>query len=380
MFRKSFSILFAIVFLAVFDAHAYFFSATDGPNLFAFKAEVGTDGNLRITSEFKYAAPGAIGTTALLPAPGTTDIKKVFDLFATYARSGKPAVVRDRIEFDETSRTWRHVSRKIFKTHKLDNYNIVSAAVLEDLSAGSAANQRYLMTKNGTDVNTRKVSSSGKLKGKSKAAFKNPSNFRPLSAALSPDGNFAIQSFFAATTSGSQAATGASFTRGLAVHDLIEDLIVAFVVTGDIFSLSLALEIDALCAAFTELDLDTSGSETIHGSAADRAGVFYVSFDRENNLQPGKVTKIAKMAPTTLTQYQVFNTTFLLPDGKGIVFAREKSGKLEYRFQPLDGACGPKSGGSNPFLDLLNPVIANNNPIYGWAAAACAAGLYPGVC
>src|SRR5919106_713004 len=146
MFRKSFSILVAIVFLAAFDAHAYFFSATDGPNLFVFKAEIGTDGKLHVTSEFKYAAPGAIGATALLPAPGTTDMKKVFDLFATYSRSGKPAIVRDRVELDETSGTWRHVSRKITKKHKLDNYNIVSGAVLED------TNQRYLLTKNGSDV------------------------------------------------------------------------------------------------------------------------------------------------------------------------------------------------------------------------------------
>jgi len=42
--------LFAIVFLAVFDAHAYFLSATDGPNLFVFKAEVVLSGSISTES------------------------------------------------------------------------------------------------------------------------------------------------------------------------------------------------------------------------------------------------------------------------------------------------------------------------------------------
>jgi hypothetical protein len=377
MFRKSFSILFAIVFLAVFDAHAYFFSATDGPNLFVFKAEIGSNGKLAVTSEFKYTAPGAIGSTALIPAPASTDTKKVFDLFATYSRSGKPTVLRDRVEFDETSRTWRHVSRKITKKHKLDSYNIISGALEDDLAA-AAANQRYLLTKNGSDVNRRKVTSSGKLKGKNKATFNNPSNFQILSAALSPEGAFAVQSFFASTSSGSNGVTGASFTRGIALQDIVNQIIRAYVVSGDIFSLSVAVNAAAMCVAFSELQLDATTGE-VDASMANKAGVFYFGADRDD-LQPGKVTKIAKMSPTTLIQYHVFNTTFLLPDGKGIVYAREKSGKLEYRLQPLNGACGPKKGGSDPFLDLLNPIIANNNPIYGWAAAPCAAGLLPGIC
>jgi hypothetical protein len=166
MFRKSFSIFVAIIFLAAFDAHAYFLSATDGPNLFLFKAEAGSAGKLAVLSEFKYAAPGTMGATALLPAPSSTETKKVFDLFGVYSSAGKPVLFRDRIEFDEASAVFRFVSRKTFKKHKLDSYNTISSAVLQDLAAGIAADERFLLTKSGTNISLRKVTGTGKLTGR----------------------------------------------------------------------------------------------------------------------------------------------------------------------------------------------------------------------
>jgi hypothetical protein len=376
MFRKSFSIFVVVVFLAAFDAHAYYLSATDGSNLFVFKAEAGSAGNLAVISELKYAAPGTMGSTALLPSPSSTETKKVFDLFGVYSSAGKPVLFRDRIEFDEASAVFRFVSRKTFKKHKLDSYNTISSAILQDVAAEVAADQRFLLTKSGTNINLRKVTGTGKLTGGNKPTFKNPSSFQTLSAAVSPDGAFAIQSFVAATSSGSGTAN-ATMTRGISIKDVINDLIAHFTVSGDIFSLSLTA--DALCAAFAELQGDTSRARTVQGSAAAKIGYFYFPIDK-SSLQPGKVVTVAKMKPTTLSQYHVFNTGLLLPDGKGIIFSKEKTGKLEFLHQPLNGSCGPKLGKPKEFLSRANPTIQQNNPLYGFAAAACASGLLKGFC
>jgi hypothetical protein len=374
MFRKSSLIFAAIVFLVASDAHAYFFSATDGPNLFLFKAETGNGSKLSVLSEFKYEAPGAMGSTALLPAPGSTDNRKLFDLFGVYSLAGKPVVFRDRIEFDEISGVFRLISRKTFKKHKLDSYNTVSSAGLHALAAEISVNDRFLLTQSGTNVNLRKVNGAGKLTGKNKPTFNTPPSFQPLSAAVSPDGAFAVQSFFEVT--GAAAKQNANLRRGISIKNVFDNLIANFVVTGDIFSLSLAVDL-AVCAAFVEFQDDAivTGSAT----AAKKTGVFYFPIDKLT-LQPGKVVTISKLKATTLSQYQVFNTALLLPDGKGIIFSKEKSGKLEFLHQPLNGGCGPKLGRPKPFLSRTNPTIQNNNPLYGFAAAACASGLLKGFC
>ena len=108
MLRKSFSILFSIgllLFLGVMDADAYFFSATDGLNILLFEATPGSNGKLAITSEFEYAAPGRMGSTALIPSPQSTTAKLVFDLFGTFDAPGKPVVFRDHLEYDVATKT-----------------------------------------------------------------------------------------------------------------------------------------------------------------------------------------------------------------------------------------------------------------------------------
>lgn len=371
MVRKSLLFVCAVLFVVVLDAEAYFFSATDGNDLFLFSANAGSTGKLAITSEFKYAAPGTIGATALLPASGTTATKRIFDLFGTFVSNGKPAVFRDRVEFDEASQTWRFVSRKLFPTHKLDSFNTFSASV-----SGNGA-QRFLLTENGSNVNRRKVSPSGSLKGGNKATFKNPSQLDPLSAALTPDGAFAVQSSFTRAGSASTADAAEALTFGISLKRLADNQFVNLIVSGEIINTSVVLATASLCFAFREVIRNTGGAGEARASAADKSGIFYVNFDPDTFQPLGNVIQISKMSPTPLAQHEIFNTTLILPDGKGILFAKHKSGKLEYRVQTLDGACGPKKGPAYKLLSRGNPTIANNNPLYGWAAAMC---TYPGLC
>ena len=368
--------MFVIAVLTISNAHAYFFSATDGPDLYAFKAVSGSNGSLNVVSQFKWAAPGTVGATAILAAPGTTDTRKLFDVFATFTLNGKAALVRDRIELDETTGTWTKLSRKILRTHKLDNYNIISGSAEDDLSGARAAGLRFLTTKNGTDVNIRKVSSSGSLTGKNKPLFNNPSNFQVLSAAQSSQGDYAIESFFA---SAAPASTDARLTSGLAIFDAIHKAFVAYSLAEILYSVSVGESDDKLCIAYVGAVLDNNAKSPFDLAAVDKTGVGFVTVEKDG-FEPGKVVKISKTKVTTLARYLIFNTAFLLPDAKGIVFGRQVGDKLEYKIQPLNGSCGPKLGGAKPFLTANNPIIASNNPIYGWAAAACAAGLLPNIC
>jgi hypothetical protein len=214
-------------------------------------------------------------------------------------------------------------------------------------------------------VNRRVVTPTGKLKGKNKATFKNPKNFDPLSAALSPTGAFVIQTFFASSSAAGQRTASGNYGLSLAkVNGSQVDLGVA----GAIVNAAIADAVDAVCFAFREEEL-TSSSEA--GVNADpKTGVFYVRFD-PNTFQPiGSVTTISRKVPSALATYEVFNTTALLPDGTGIVFAKQKSGKLEFRVQPLNGSCGPKKGGTYPLLQVTNPIIRDHLPLYGVSAAA----------
>lgn len=375
MGRKTFLVFSAVLFLSVFNAEAYFFSLTNGTDLMLVVAKPNASGKLVVTSEFKYAAPGVIGVTALLPASGTTATRRVFDLFATFVDAqGNPAVVRDRLEFDETTRTWTHVSRKLFPTHKLDSFVSFSASVSPNGS------QRFLLTENGPNVNRRKVNAAGNLTGGNKAVFKNPSQLDPLSAALSPNGDYAVQSSFVNTGAASVAENGKALLFGLHLFRFANRQQVNFGLANEIINTAIAFAEDFLCFAFREGERDPSGAGPATNSAANKSGVFYITFD-PTTLQPiGNPVQISKKAGTPLFQQEIFNTTLLLPDGKGIVFAKHKNGKLEYRVQPLNGGCGPKLGKPYKLLSRTNPTIANNNPLYGWAAAPCASGALAGIC
>ena len=375
MGRKTLLVFSAILFIWAINAEAYFFSLTNGNDLMLIVARPNANGKLAVTSEFKYAAPGAIGVTALLPAPGTTATKRLFDLFATFADAqGNPAVVRDRLEFDETTRTWTHVSRKLFPTHKLDSFVSFSASVSPNGS------KRFLLTENGPNINRRKVNAAGNLAGGNKALFKNPSQLDPLSAALSPDGDFAVQSSFVNTGAASVAKNGESLLFGLHLQRIADRQQANFGLANEIINSAIASVEEALCFAFREAERDPSAAGQATKSAANKSGVFYITFDSAT-LQPlGNPVQISKKTATPLFQQELFNTTLLLPDGKGILFAKHKNGKLEYRVQPLNGGCGPKLGKPYKLLSRTNPTIANNNPLYGWAAAPCASGALAGIC
>ncbi len=374
MLRKSF---FTISFLVLLTgvANAYFFSATDGPNLFLFRAERGSNGKLAMTSEFKYAAPGTVGSTALLPVPGSTGTRTTaiikFDLFATFVNAaGKPTVFRDRVEFDDSSNTFRFVSRKLFPTHKLDSFNNVSAAVSTNPTT------RFLLTENGSNVTSRKVNSSGNLTGGSKVIFKNASQVDPLSAALSPDGTFAVQSSFTSSALSSSQSEMGAVGFGVDYIDLADGRRVHLNAGGEPISVTIFIdyvgEVEVGCVPFKEADRGGGRSGRVQGaSAADKTGVFLFRFD-PNTLQPiGSVTTISRMSSTPLLQHELFNTAFILPDGRDVIFSKYKAGKLESLVQPLNGACGPKAGAPYKLLSSTNPTIVGHPPLKGWAVAQC---------
>jgi hypothetical protein len=360
MLGKSFSILFAIgsiLFLGV-TADAYFLSATDGTHLFLFEVTRGSNGRLAVTSTFEYDAPGLMGSTALIPSPQSTTAKLVFDLFGNYDAPGKPIVFRDHLEFDPSTHTWRLVSRKKFLTHKLDSYNLFSGSASED--------ERFLLTENGSLVNKRLVTLTGKLKGKNEPTFKNPTTIDPLSAALTPNGNFAVQSFFARSSAPQQGSTTSPYGLSVEKKDGQRS---DFGVASEIVNIAISEAADLVCLAFKDI-IRGSSSPNNGSSASDKTGVSYVRFDA-NTLQPiEQVRTISRKVSTPLSAYEIFNTTVLVPDGTAIIFAKQKAGKLEYRVQPLDGSCGPKKGGTYPLLQVVNPIVRDHLPLHSVSAAA----------
>jgi hypothetical protein len=368
MLQKLFLLIVTILLLGGINAEAYFFSATDGPNLFLFKASTGSNGKISIVSELKYAAPGSMGATALLVAPGTTGTKRLFDLFGVFSSSGTPTLFSDRIEFDEIANTFQFVSRKTFPTHKIDSFNT--------FSAGDSGKQRWILTENGPNVNRRKVNSSGSVTGGNKPAFKNPTNVDPLNAALSANGNFAVQVFFNGQVLGIDFK---DFSSGAIQRFLLTGLLInSSVGESNVNGTNNGKQDGEKCLAWREEEENGNRpvstkilpSSRAGANRVTKTGVFYRRFDRD--IVPiGNAFKIAKISTTPLAQHELFNTTTLLPDAKGILYGKHKNGKLEYKIKPLTSACGTPGGKAYPFLARSNPTVANNNPMYGWAAAAC---------
>ena len=150
--------LFAFLVLLTGAAEAYVLVSSDGPKLYLTTVQYGTNGKLEITSEYSYDAPGIIGTTAILPVPGSTGNIITFDLVGTFDEPGRPILFRDRLELDMTTLQWRFVSRKTYPTHKLDSYNTFSGS--------ASSTERLVLTENGSTVNTSKATSGGKVKRK----------------------------------------------------------------------------------------------------------------------------------------------------------------------------------------------------------------------
>jgi hypothetical protein len=371
MFRKSFLILFAMTLILVvktLNANPYYFASTDGTHLFLFEVTIGSDGKPTIDSQFQYDAPGRMGSTALVPAPQSTASKLVFDLFGTFDKPGKPVVFRDRLELDLATRTtvssatWRLVSRKKFNTYKVTSYNFISAS--------ATADERFLLTQNGTTVNKKKITPTGKLTGKNIPVIKNPSGIFPYNGSISPDGEFVVQAFTAISAKGTEDAQVATTQEGLSIVRIKDGQIVNLATTKKLLSLCAASHGGKKCFGGSELTTPPSAGASDEGaSAAAKTRDFYVQFDFDPFHIIGKSKTIQKPAATTLNAYDAFNTTVIVPDGTLILFGKQKDDKLEFYLQGLNGSCGLKLGPAQKFLTQNDGVIKNNLPLYAWAAA-----------